>query len=130
MTFHNRSTIAPGPLREERGIMSEKRFQTGGGFLLGDTDPASVFIPEEFSPEARLIGRTADDFLKKEVLPHIERIENHDLELMHSLMKKAGELGLLGADVPAVYGGPGLPSPTSALLSQKLNQHQSFALPH
>jgi alkylation response protein AidB-like acyl-CoA dehydrogenase len=110
--------------------MDQKNVPPGGGFLLGDTDPASVFIPEEFSPEARLIAKTADDFLKKEVLPHTERIENHDIELMHALMHKAGELGLLGADVPEVYGGLGLDNRTSALIAEKLNWQQSFALSH
>src|SRR5258706_996496 len=110
--------------------MDQKSVPPGGGFLLGDTDPASVFIPEDFSPEARLIAKTADDFLKKEVLPHDERIENHDIELMHSLMHKAGDIGLLGADVPEVYGGLGLDNRTSALIAEKLNWQQSFALSH
>ena len=48
----------------------------GGTFLIQDTNPAAVFIPEEFSPEDRLIGRTAADFLTQEVMPHVARIES------------------------------------------------------
>jgi alkylation response protein AidB-like acyl-CoA dehydrogenase len=102
----------------------------GGSFLTTDTDPAQVFTPEEFGPEARLMAQTADEFLRKEVLPHTGRIEAHDTELMHQLMQKAGQLGLLGADVPEVYGGLGLDYRIGALLAEKLNWQQSFALTH
>lgn len=102
----------------------------GGGFLTREADPAQTFIPEEFDVEARLMAQTADDFLKKEVLPLTEQIEAHDTDLMHRLMQKAGELGLLGADVPETYGGLGLDTRTAALLAEKLNWQQSFALTH
>ncbi len=102
----------------------------GGDFLLGQADPAAVFIPEEFGPDARLMGDTAADFLRREVLPRTEQIEAHDTELMRQLMRKAGELGLLGAEVPEIYGGLGLDNRTGALLAEKLNWQQSFALTH
>ena len=90
----------------------------------------TIYIPEYLTAEDRLIGKTADDFLRKEVLPHVERIESGDHPLMHSLMQKAGALGLLGADVPEIYGGLGLPQTTAALIAEKLNYQQSFALTH
>ncbi len=102
----------------------------GGGFLLQDTDAEDVFTPEGLSAEAKLMGRTADDFLKKEVLPNVEQIEAHDIELMHRLMRRAGDLGLLGAEIPEVYGGLGVDSRTGALLAEKLNWQQSFAISH
>src|SRR2546423_6261214 len=86
----------------------------GGSFLTNETDPSHVFIPEEFGPEARLMAQTADEFLRKEVLPLTDRIEAHDTDLMRDLMRKAGRLGLLGADVPEIYGGLGLDNRTSA----------------
>ena len=102
----------------------------GGEFLLRDAAPESVFTPEEFGAEARLMGRTADEFLKKSVLPFVERIESHDIDLMAELMRQAGELGLLGAEVPEVYGGFGIDNRTGALIAEKLNWQQSFALSH
>jgi alkylation response protein AidB-like acyl-CoA dehydrogenase len=102
----------------------------GGAFLVAEADPNTVFIPEEFGAEARLMAQTADEFLRKELLPRTEQIESHDTELMHQLMKKAGDLGLLGAEVPEVYGGLGLDNRTGALLAEKLNWQQSFALSH
>ena len=105
-------------------------FAIGGAFLVRETDPAAVFIPEEFCPEDRLIGRAAETFLHTEVLPHVERIESGDHALMHRLMQRAGALGLLGADVPEIYGGLDLNNKTAALIAEKLNPQQSFALTH
>ncbi|HLK59269.1 MAG TPA: acyl-CoA dehydrogenase family protein [Chthonomonadaceae bacterium] len=102
----------------------------GGVFLTGDTDPRRIFIPEEFTPEDILIGKTAEDFLRNAVMPAVERLEQGDHALMHRLMQQAGELGLLGADVPEVYGGLGLKQTTGALIAEKINPQQSFALTH
>ncbi len=115
--------------------MSVSFSPVGGAFLVesNPVDPAAsetIFIPEALTAEDRLIGKTADGFLRKEVLPHVGRIESGDHPLMHTLMQKAGELGLLGADVPEIYGGLGLPQTTAALIAEKLNYQQSFALTH
>ncbi|HZO87457.1 MAG TPA: acyl-CoA dehydrogenase family protein [Chthonomonadaceae bacterium] len=109
----------------------ENRFSpAGGAFLIEETDPHRVFVPEAFSTEDQLIAKTAEDFLRNEVLPQTERIESGDHALMHALMQQAGALGLLGADVPEVYGGLGLSQMASALIAEKLNFQQSFALTH
>jgi alkylation response protein AidB-like acyl-CoA dehydrogenase len=110
--------------------MANRFSSIGGAFLINPTQPDQVFIPEAFTSEDLLIGKTADEFLRKEVLPHVARIESGDHALMHTLMQKAGALGLLGADVPDVYGGLGLPQTTAALIAEKLNYQQSFALTH
>jgi alkylation response protein AidB-like acyl-CoA dehydrogenase len=80
--------------------------------------------------EDQLIGRTAADFLRHEVLPSVGALEAGDHARMAELMRKAGALGLLGADVPEVYGGLGLSQMTAALIAEKLNPQQSFALTH
>lgn len=101
----------------------------GGEFLLTTASPAP-FTPEDFSHESHLIGDTADAFLREEVLPQVERIEAGDHALMRELMRRAGAIGLLAADIPEIYGGLGLDMPTSALIAEKLNYQQSFALTH
>jgi alkylation response protein AidB-like acyl-CoA dehydrogenase len=121
----NQSFASKGKLH-----MTPTATRNGGAFLIEETDPRRVFSPEEFTSEDLLIGKTAEDFLKNEVMPHVERIESGDHDLMHSLMQKAGELGLLGADVPEVYGGLGLKQTTAALIAEKINPQQSFALTH
>ena len=110
--------------------MTTTMAQQGGAFLVTTTDPRRVFTPEDFTSEDIFIGKTAEDFLNNEVMPHVERIESGDHDLMHRLMQKAGELGLLGADVPEVYGGLGLKQTVGALIAEKLNPQQSFALTH
>jgi alkylation response protein AidB-like acyl-CoA dehydrogenase len=102
----------------------------GGMFLLNESDPRGVFTAEDLTVEDHLIGKTAEEFMRSAVLPHTARIEEGDHVLMDELMRKAGDLGLLGADVPDIYGGLGLPLTTSALIAEKLNPQQSFALTH
>ncbi len=103
---------------------------SGGEFLLRDQSPNDIFTPEDFTSEDDLIARTASDFLRKEVMPLVERIEQGDHALMRQLMEKAGALGLLGADIPEIYGGLGAKQTTAALIAEKLNPQQSFALTH
>src|SRR5206468_5960776 len=80
----------------------------GGSWLIEDTAAESVFTPEQLSDEHRLIGQTADEFVSNEVLPAIERLEQKDWELARRLVRRAGELGLLGTDVGESFGGVGL----------------------
>ena len=110
--------------------MDTRTYSPGGAFLLGGVDPRRVFIPEMLTDEDRMIAKTAADFLRQEVLPRGDAIEAGDHALMADLMRKAGALGLLSADIPEVYGGLGLKQTTSALISEKLNPQQSFALTH
>src|SRR5579862_3568762 len=110
--------------------MANENAAPGGEFLLKDSDPLSIFGPEGFSAEDRLIGQAADTFLRREVVPLVDEIENNDTELMRRLMQRAGALGFLGADIPEIYGGLGLKQTTGALIAEKINPQQSFALTH
>src|SRR5271155_6019 len=76
------------------------RFQVlnrGGAFLIPASRPEDVFTPADFSDDQRLIGQTAEEFVQKEVMPEIPELEAHkDEHLMAQMLKKAGEIGLLG----------------------------------
>ncbi|GAB2724215.1 acyl-CoA dehydrogenase family protein [Paenibacillus thermoaerophilus] len=102
----------------------------GGAFLLGDTSPEGVFTPEDFTEEHRMIAEMTEQFVEQEVRPHDDRLEAQDFTLLVGLLRKAGELGLLGADVPEEYGGSGLDKVASTLLTEKLVKAGSFALSH
>ena len=84
--------------------------------------------PEDFTEEHRMIAETTADFIAGEVAPHDEEIEKLNYELTVKLMRKAGELGLLGADVPEAYGGLGLDKVGSTLINERLTKGSAFAL--
>src|SRR4029078_1166684 len=89
----------------------------GGSWLIEDTPVESAFTPERLSDEHRLIGQTADKFMSHEVLPALEHLEQKDWQLARRLVARAGELGLLGTDVPEEFGGGGLDKGDSSLVS-------------
>src|SRR2546423_8787003 len=91
----------------------------GGAFLIESPRPEDVFTPAELTSDQRLIGQSAQEFVAKEVLPLIPDLEQHKPGLMVSLLKKAGEIGLLGASIPEEYGGSGLDKVSGTLLSEK-----------
>jgi alkylation response protein AidB-like acyl-CoA dehydrogenase len=89
-------------------VTSDSSIQRGGGWLLGSADAAGTFTPERTTGEHRMIARTAGDFVRNEVAPALERLERKDWDLARQLLKRCGELGLLGVDIPEIYGGVGL----------------------
>ncbi len=103
----------------------------GGAFLITPCRPEDVFTPADFSDDQRLIGQTAEEFVQKEVVPQIPELEAHkDEHLMAQMLKKAGEIGLLGGGIPEAYGGSGLDKISAAILAEKLAGYGSFAVSH
>ncbi len=99
----------------------------GGSFLIEDRSPDEVFIPEEFSDEQRQIGQTTREFIANEVLPQTEELEQHKEGLTQSLLRKAGELGLLGGEIPEAYEGLGLDKISTTLIAEKIAGYGGFA---
>ena len=106
--------------------MDRKRYPAGGSFIIEET--ANILTPEDFSEEQRMFAEVTRDFVENEVLPHDEAIEKLNYELTVKLMRKAGELGLLSADVPEQYGGLGLDKVSSTIINENLARASSFAL--
>lgn len=100
----------------------------GGSFVISDTDFHDIVTPEDFTEEHRMIAETTRDFVSGEVLPNDEHLEKLDYDLTVKLMRSAGDLGLLGADVPEIYGGLGLDKVSSTVISENLARASSFAL--
>jgi alkylation response protein AidB-like acyl-CoA dehydrogenase len=107
-----------------------KKVVKGGSFLIEDVSFDQVFTPEDFTEEHLMIAKTAEDFVEKEVHPVLERLENHEFDITVKLLKEAGELGLLAADVPEEYEGLGLDKITSSLITEKMAGGGGFALSH
>ncbi len=99
----------------------------GGSFLIEDRTPDEVFTPEDFSEQHLLIAQTAEEFATKEIVPNIEKLERKDFGLLRELVRKAGELGLSGADVPEQYGGMEMDKVTSALIAERLAKYGGFS---
>jgi alkylation response protein AidB-like acyl-CoA dehydrogenase len=98
----------------------------GGEWLIRDSDADSVFTPERLTPEHRLIAQTTEAFVDNEVLPRLDRLEHKEWTLSRELVKRCGELGLLGADVAESYGGLGLDKVASMVVSEKMARAASF----
>ncbi len=107
-----------------------KELKKGGSFLVEEVSPEDVITPEDFTEEQLMIAKTTEDFVEKDVLPVHEKLENHEFEYSIQLMKKAGELGLLSADVPEAYGGLGLDKISSALITEKMAPAGGFGITH
>ena len=99
----------------------------GGSFLIEERKPDEVFTPEDFTEQHLLIARTAEEFAIKEIVPNIEKLECKDFGLLRELVRKAGELGLSGADVPEAYGGMEMDKVTSALIADRLARYGGFS---
>jgi alkylation response protein AidB-like acyl-CoA dehydrogenase len=101
----------------------------GGEFLIKETEASQVFVPEEFTEEQQMIADTCRDFLRTEIHPILNEIDNaKSPELISSLMDKAGALGLLGTAVPEAYGGFGMNFNTSMLVAEVLGTGYSFSV--
>jgi alkylation response protein AidB-like acyl-CoA dehydrogenase len=102
----------------------------GGSFLLEFPAPQDVFTPADLSDDQKLIGQTAEEFVLKEVLPLAKELENKKPGLMAELVRKGGELGLMGGGVPEEYGGAGLDKIATTVLTEKLSIYGGFAVTH
>src|SRR5882757_182623 len=102
----------------------------GGSFLLESPLPQEVFTPADLTDDQKLIGQTAEEFVTKEVLPFAKELESKKPGLMSQLVKKGGELGLMGGGVPEQYGGAGLDKIATTVLTEKLSIYGGFAVTH
>lgn len=102
----------------------------GGSFLVEDISFDRVFTPEDFTDEHKMIAKTTEDYVAHEVAPVLEKLENHEFEYSVKLLKSAGGIGLLGADVPEEYGGLALDKVSSALIAEKMSRAGGFSITH
>lgn len=100
----------------------------GGGFLVDEVLPEEIFTPEDFTEEQQMIGQTTADFAENEVLPNKEKMEHGEHQVTIDLLRKAGELGLNGIEVPEKYGGLGLDKASAMLVAEKISIYGSFAV--
>jgi len=100
---------------------------SGGSFLLEERTPDEVFTPEDFTEQHQLIGQTAEEFATNEIVPNIEKMEHKDFSVTRELLKKAGELGLSGVEIPESYGGLEMDKVTAAVIADHIAKYAGFA---
>ncbi|ASV69699.1 acyl-CoA dehydrogenase family protein [Cytobacillus kochii] len=91
-------------------------------------EKGDIFSPEDFLEEEQLIAQTAELFIKNDVLPQMDSLENKNYEVAKNLFKKSGELGLLAIDVPEDYGGFALGKKLSGLIAEKIGYGGAFSV--
>lgn len=106
----------------------QKEYMKGGAFLIENRAADEIFTPEDLSEEQRMIGETTRDFIANEVMPNLEAMEQHDWELSRQLVHKAGELGLLGANIPEEYGGLDLDQTTGVVIAENMGGGSGFGV--
>jgi alkylation response protein AidB-like acyl-CoA dehydrogenase len=100
---------------------------SGGSFLLEERRPDEVFTPEDFTEQHQLIGQTAEEFASNEIVPNIEKIEHKEFSVTRDLLKKAGDLGLSGVEIPEAYGGLEMDKVTAAVIADHIAKYAGFA---
>ena len=108
--------------------VATKKILLGGEFLIKESDPQSVFVPEEINEEQKMMVETAGEFVKNEIWPKLDAIDHQEPGLTVSLLNKAGELGLLGTSVPEEFGGLGGDFNTNTFLAMELGTSYSFGV--
>jgi alkylation response protein AidB-like acyl-CoA dehydrogenase len=99
-----------------------------GEFLIKETKCDDIFSPDEWTEQQEMIADTCRQFIQTEIIPHLDRLDAQEEGLMHSKIKKAGDLGLLSISVPEEYGGLGLPFKDSLYAAEVSGSGHSFSV--
>ena len=91
-------------------------------------DTTKNFAPDHFNDEEKLIEQTVEQFAAERVYPSLEKLESYDYATARQLFEEAGELGLLGADVPEDYDGMEMGKKISGLVAEGLGHGSSFGV--
>ncbi|WP_026674649.1 acyl-CoA dehydrogenase family protein [Alkalihalobacterium bogoriense] len=110
--------------------METKMEIRGGQFLTSEIEADMVFTPEDFSDEHHMIKQTGKQFIENEVYPKRETIEEQDFDTVVSLLRKAGELGLLAHSIPESYGGLGLDKMSNAVVGEMVGRAGTYGVAH
>lgn len=100
----------------------------GGSFLIEESAPEDIFTPEDLSEEQIMIRDMTEQFVEEEVFPQVEKLEHKEWDVTVALLKRCGELGLLGIEVPEKFGGENLDKVSSLIVAEKLARVASFAV--
>jgi len=98
----------------------------GAEFLIKGTNHKDVFTYEDFGEEQKMMYLATKEFVEREVLSNIDKIEKQEGDIVSDTLKKAGNLGLLGISTPEELGGLGMSFNTSMLIADIIGVAGSF----
>ena len=98
----------------------------GAEFLIKGTNHKDVFTYEDFDEEQKMMYEATKEFVEREVLSNIDKIEKQEGNIVSDTLKLAGELGLLGISTPEELGGLGMSFNTSMLIADIIGVAGSF----
>lgn len=104
----------------------EREYIKGGEFLITEGTTAECFTPEDFTDEHRMIGETATQYIDNEVVPNLKSLEKHEWDIARGLLEKAGELGLLGANISEDLGGMALDQTSGVIIAEAVGRGSGF----
>jgi alkylation response protein AidB-like acyl-CoA dehydrogenase len=104
----------------------EKEYIKGGAFLISEGTTAECFTPEDFTDEHKMIGDTCREYIDNEVVPQLPALEKHEWNIAKDLLKKAGDLGLLGANISEDYGGMALDQTSGCIIAEMVGRGSGF----
>ena len=108
--------------------INKNTISKGGEWLIKECSPFETFVAEDFNEEQQMVKDMCASFLDAEILPIIDRIDKLEPGLMPSLVRKAGEQGLLGVSIPEEFGGLGKDFITSSIVNEALGGGFSFSV--
>lgn len=104
------------------------KFRQGASWLLSRVADEETFIPEDMTEEQIQFGKTVKDFMVNEVYAKNEEIEEKKEGVSVGLLKKAGEIGFLMAEIPEAYGGLAMNKVTTTVMSENATTQGSWTV--
>ena len=102
----------------------------GGSFLIEPATPEECYSPEDFTQEHHSIARTTEEFWAKEIAPNVDAIQHQEPGVAVSVLRKAGELGLIAVLLPEKYGGMEMDLTSAMLVAEGIAKDGSYAAWH
>ena len=107
--------------------LTDAQLVRGASFMFHPAGSLPQFTPEGLDEDARAVAGAARDFVDGEILPRDEAIDQLDPALTRDLLAKAGDLGILGIEIPEAYGGLDLDKKTALLVLEQMARQASFS---
>jgi citronellyl-CoA dehydrogenase len=82
-----------------------------------------------FTQEHEAVRRTIARFVQEELNPHVDEWEDAETYPAHEVIKKLGNLGLLGLTKPEAYGGAALDHSYSVIMAEELGACRCGGVP-